>query len=226
MAKAIYTMKMELLLIGNEEVMNLNSKEIKAIRRFNNFVVTVYIQSWFTAPSCADAAFNDICLIQRLSNYQDSAINALGLKMMTRHSWYLSPELATLALFSDAVKVEEKRAMVLNITSERGSHLLKNLPEKIEDLQVSSTLFKTLRVNDDFLKLPVEEWGENPSFIEAKTLILNIPCVNDCAERGVALIEDFNTTCLDESQKQCLLQVVEKHRKAFEGCNRQDLLNI
>jgi hypothetical protein len=226
MAKAVYTLKMELLLKGNEDVMSFKSKEIKALQRFNHFVVTVYIQSWFTAPSCQDAAYNDVCLIQRLSSYQDSAITASGLKMMKRHSWYLSPELATLALFSDAVKVEDKKAMMLSITAERGSHLLKTLPEKIEELQVSSAFFNTMRINDSFLKLPVEQWKDDPNFMEATKLVSNIPCVNDCAERGVALIEDFNTTCVDEVQKQCLLQVVEQHRKEFGGCNRSDLLNI
>lgn len=45
MAKAIYALKMELLLEGNQSVMCLSMKEIVAIQRFNCFVVTVYLQS-------------------------------------------------------------------------------------------------------------------------------------------------------------------------------------
>jgi exopolyphosphatase/pppGpp-phosphohydrolase len=48
-------------------------------------------------------------------------------------------------------------------------------------------------------------------------------CVNDCAERGVKLIEDFNLTTTDETQKQYLLQVVEAHRKTFHKCNLKEL---
>ena len=47
MAKAIYALKMELLLDGNEKAMGLSSKEVKAICRFNRFVVTVYLQAWY-----------------------------------------------------------------------------------------------------------------------------------------------------------------------------------
>lgn len=55
----------------------------------------------------------------------------------------------------------------------------------------------------------------------------NLPCVNDCPERGVALIQNYNETITkDEEQKQFLLQVVEKHRRDFSKCNRDDLANM
>lgn len=48
--------------------------------------------------------------------------------------------------------------------------------------------------------------------------------VNDVAERGVALIQQFNTTIThDEEQKQYLLQIVESHRKKFKNCNKSTL---
>jgi len=40
--------------------------------------------------------------------------------------------------------------------------------------------------------------------------------VNDCAERGIALISTYNAALTkDESQKQYLLQLVATHRKKF-----------
>ena len=40
--------------------------------------------------------------------------------------------------------------------------------------------------------------------------------VNDCAERGVALIQSYNGALTnDETQKQYLLQLVSRHRKLF-----------
>ena len=45
--------------------------------------------------------------------------------------------------------------------------------------------------------------------------------INDRAERGVDLIQAFNETTKDESQKQYHLQVVEKHRKEFPKRNRE-----
>lgn len=73
----------------------------------------------------------------------------------------------------------------------------------------------------------MELWSDTPSYIAAAALVKNLVCVNDCAERGVALIQEFNETITkDEQQKQYLLQVVEKHRKSFLNCNRDSLKNM
>jgi hypothetical protein len=108
MAKAIYTMKVELLLDDYESVIQLTARELQAIQRFNRFVVKVYLQSWFSCRKVVDAAVNDIQLIQRLKDYDDSAIQAKDLKMMERHSWYLSQELATLSLFLQMCPAKRK----------------------------------------------------------------------------------------------------------------------
>ena len=45
---------------------------------------------------------------------------------------------------------------------------------------------------------------------------LSVKVVNDLAERGVALIQEFNSSITrNEEQKKFLLQVVENHRSAF-----------
>ena len=121
--------------------------------------------------------------------------------MMVRHSWYLSPELAALALFSPLVTVNQKKALIQKMTTEWGTHLLKILPNTVEELKISSSLFTTLGIND-ILQIPVENWEDNSRYKLAQNLISNIPCVNDCAEQGVALIEEFNQSCFDESLKQ------------------------
>ena len=63
MAKAIYTLKIELLFDGNEEEIKLTGHELQGLQRFYRFVDGVYIQPWFTARSTADAPVNDILLI-------------------------------------------------------------------------------------------------------------------------------------------------------------------
>lgn len=49
--------------------------------------------------------------------------------------------------------------------------------------------------------------------------------VNDVAERGVALITQFNK-CItnNEEQRQYLLQVVENYRKVFKNCDKKTLV--
>jgi hypothetical protein len=64
------------------------------------------------------------------------------------------------------------------------------------------------------------------SFIDAVATVSKLVCVNDVVERGVKLIQDFNSTTTDETQKQYLLQVVEDHRKTFKKCNLKKLSNM
>jgi len=42
--------------------------------------------------------------------------------------------------------------------------------------------------------------------------------VRDCAERGIALVEEYNSSLTkDEEQKQFLLRLVDLHRKQVSG---------
>jgi hypothetical protein len=230
MAKAIYSMKIELVFDGNESVIKLTARELQGIQRFNRFVVNVYLQSWFTSRVVVDAPYNDILLIQRLDDYNDVALKNVGLKMMLRHSWYLTEELATLSLFSQHLSCEEKKQLVLAIKDDRGLHLVKSLqtlPHTLHELLISRSFFKTTAIDDSFLNIPVEEWPESESYKIAFKLISNLACVNDVAERGVALIQNFNATITkDEEQKQYLMQVIEKHRHDFAKCNRDNLFDM
>ena len=47
------------------------------------------------------------------------------------------------------------------------------------------------------------------SFKASLSMVKNLVCVNDIAERGIALIQELNQSTIDEDQKQYLLQVVE-----------------
>ena len=227
MAKAIYSMKIELLFEGNESVIKLTAREIHGIQRFNRFVVNIYLQSWFTSRAVVDAPYNDLLLIQRLDDYDDVFLKTIGLKMMIRHSWYISPELATVCLFSKQLSIEEKTQLVSGIKEDRGSHLVKSLPHTLREISISRSFFQTTAIDDSFLNIPVEKWPESQAYQDAFMYINNLACVNDSAERGVALIQNFNATITkDETQKQYLLQVVEKHRHDFAKCTRKTLMDI
>lgn len=63
-----------------------------------------------------------------------------------------------------------------------------------------------------------ESYQENVAFFK------RLSVVNDVAERGVALIEEYNK-CLtkNEEQLQYLLQVVKNHRQKYPNCNKINL---
>jgi hypothetical protein len=174
MSKAIFSLKMQLLYEGNEAVLKLTSRELQAIKRFTRVVVGVYIiESWFTSKSAVDAPVNDIRLIEKLIAFDDDGSKTAGLKAMKRHSRYVSPEVATLALFSHMASCEQKSLLVANMLEDAGSHLLTSLPTNIPELRISLSFFSVLQVDDSFLSIPVELWSESPSFVEASAAVSN-----------------------------------------------------
>ena len=200
--------------------------EMSSIRRFNKFIVRIYLESWYTSQHVVDAPYNDVQLIHRLNICNDIEIRVAGIKMMMRHSWYLSPELATLSLFSDKVSDAQKLCLMQNIQCHRGTHLLGELPKKVSDLSISRVFFETIGIDDTFMQSPPDTWMQRDSYKAACLIVRNLPCTNDCAERGVALIEKFNKSTKDEQQKQYLLQNVERHRKLYPTCKRSNLLSM
>ena len=69
-------------------------------------------------------------------------------------------------------------------------------------------------------KVP-DDWANYSSYRAAKKAVSSFVLVNDRAERGVKLIQDYNALLTkDESQKQEFLHVVTEHRKRFPNANK------
>ncbi|ESO05461.1 hypothetical protein HELRODRAFT_195101 [Helobdella robusta] len=127
---------------------------------------------------------------------------------------YISPELATLALFHLACLTKKRL-------------ILSALPQSFDNLRASKTFFETSNIDASFLDVPVENWSDTPSFQVAAVFVKDLVCINDSAKREVALAQHFNETITkDSKQKQFLLQVVEQHRKNFAEYNRELLAKI
>ena len=100
-----------------------------------------------------------------------------------------------------------KRAQPLN-DSFKGLH----------DFVTQSTrrFFEILGLSQEFLVYDPSEWSSQDCYRSNQSIALAVKVVNDLAERGVALIQEFNSSITrNEEQKQFLLQVVEDHRSAF-----------
>ena len=96
----------------------------------------------------------------------------------------------------------------------------------ISDLHISQTFFEVTQIDDSFLHNPLVDWPATSSFIDAMSTVSKLVCVNDVTECGVKLIQEFNSTTIDETQKQYLLQVVENHHKTFKKYNLKELSNV
>ncbi|XP_045029217.1 uncharacterized protein LOC123471626 [Daphnia magna] len=70
-----------------------------------------------------------------------------------------------------------------------------------------------LNKSQDWLQLPPTFWPLMSDYCYARDFVKRLEVTNDCAERGVKLIDDFKDYTDDETQRQFLLQDVEDHRK-------------
>ena len=84
--------------------------------------------------------------------------------------------------------------------------------------------FHLLSLPEIFLIKDPSTWVYQ-DFNKAVNIVTSLAVVNDRAERGVSLIQDFNKTLAkEEEQLQFLLQVVSKHRQKFPNCKKSTLV--
>jgi len=77
-------------------------------------------------------------------------------------------------------------------------------------------LFSRLQIPDTFLAQQPQDWCHDEAYQRGRERIKALRVVNDTAERGVKLFEEYNQIITrDEEEKQLLLQVVEANRKAI-----------
>lgn len=234
MAKAIYSLKIYLF----RDEFKLSKQEENGIRQVCMFVVKCYVSSWFQAASAPFAPKNDLQLLKALKQYEkiNNELSKCALKKFLGHLWYLSVELVALAFFDDRVSQETKVKMVEALKTEENDEPLKRarvdpdvvLKKDLSDFVSSNSLrfFKLLNIPTDFLQKDVKEWKEDDSYKRGKTVVSSLRVVNDVAERGVALMEEYNKLhTRDEEQKQYLLLLVKQFRNKYPNSNKSTLMS-
>jgi hypothetical protein len=161
MAKIIYVFKIYLL----RAELQLSTEVEHSLKELCIFYALIYVHSWITAPLTADAPVNDLFFFKNLLNFKaiNAKISETAIEKFSNHLWYLSPEFAPLAIFSEKLTNAEKTQMqrqlkklTTQITDERILKLnsltkIKNL--KMHDLLGRSSLntFQLLGFDLDFL---------------------------------------------------------------------------
>lgn len=233
MAKIIYCLKIYLF----RKQFSLSASELSALRNFNLFAVKIYLKNWFECPKATLAPANDLQMMKDLLKYKATNLKIANaaFKTMSRHMWYLSEKLIGLAFFESTVSVEQKRAMVLSLDKIAPP----NPPRKItvdenkianQELHHFVTkntreFFKEMQICEDFLNKDPSFWTEDDNYLKDQKRLWDLKVVNDAAERGVALIQNYNAILTNqEKEKQYLLQVIEKHRQEMPNSNKTTVM--
>ena len=76
--------------------------------------------------------------------------------------------------------------------------------------------FESLKFSTHFMSLEIEDWEKNEQFLVMTKRLKGFKVVNDAAERGVALMTEFNKILTnDEDQKQYMLTIIAAHRQKY-----------
>ncbi|KAK3925525.1 Replicase polyprotein 1ab [Frankliniella fusca] len=233
MAKALYSYK--IWMFGKQ--LKLTTAQSDCFFKVCAFLANFYVKNWFECPSAVKAPANDLALMRLLSEEKEPHLKAAFGKM-ANHLWYLSEKLVCLALFDDRVSLQEKRKMVRSIRSKEGTVdalARAGLPpnRKVVSLNLSDfatknslTFFEITKTSSRFMDKDPKEWPADPDFNHGLDVVRNIIPVNDIAERGVSLIKKYlngNKLTHDESQRQFMLQAVEKHRSMYDKTGKEKI---
>ncbi|XP_050530378.1 uncharacterized protein LOC126899463 [Daktulosphaira vitifoliae] len=243
MAKGIYCLKIFLL----QQEFKLSKSEETAICRICAFIIKIYIRPWSMADQSCEAPLNDMHLIRTLYEYKndDKIIADSCLKKFLNHLWYFNQECIVFSIFDNRVSLETRNKMakiILNNLSTYPSDQSDFGPKKyflkIDNVetflkqefftdmleQSSGYFFIRFNIDTEFLKLDSSNWEGDKYYQEAKKIVKSIRVVNDTAERGVKLMEEFNDKLTkNEAQKQFILQVVQKYRKVFPDHKKKSM---
>mgnify|MGYP003492342303 FL=1 len=234
MAKSIYSLKIWML----KGRFKLTKREQKGIADICLFTVKLYVTAWYQAPYAPFAPRLDLQLLKDIMEYKafNTAVAHVALKKFLGHLWYLSEELVAFAFFDDAVSHDTKRQMVEALHNTGGNeHPLKRItldPTIISSKQLqyfvtenTQRFFTITGISSAFLQTDVESWKTNDDYNTDQTTVISIRVVNDIAERGVALMDEYNKLHTNnEDQKQFLLLIVKEFHQRYPDRNKQTLM--
>lgn len=239
MAKAIYALKIFLF----REQFPLTEAEYNSLRDINLFIIILYVKMWFTASNAITAPNSDFKFIKDTLEYGeiDRGVSEKVLQKFLNHLWYLNPEHVCFALFDENVSEVLKKKMAEKILSYKDDEVCQRIVRvKInnemvkrifqgEDLsyfitEQSLSFFEKCNISLNFLHEDPSVWNDNLEYLKCFGLVAHLKVVNDTAERGVKLIQDFSQTLThDEDQRQYLLQVVSECRNLYPDTSRTTL---
>lgn len=149
---------------------------------------------------------NDLILIKRLNKFAQINRKAsdAAIKKIANHLWYISPELLPLALFDDELPSQDRQAIAAALTSDEIQDIdaEKKCSMSIQELlklnighlapTAAFKFFSVLKIDAEFLHKPVQIWPHDKAYLHGKAIVESLHAINDYAERGVKLFQDYN----------------------------------
>lgn len=244
MAKAIYSLK--IFIFRNQFSLNDSEIDvIRSICLFIINVYVKYwfnAPKATLAPNQDLQLFKTLLNYERI----DGDISRVALSKLINHLWYLNPEQVAFAFFDNTLDKQIKINMAAKLLSfeqnnDSDDQLIDRSEANIQDERIvkakidlkeahsfldkdvdyfitpqTFNFYKRFNISTHFLHYDPDVWNKDVDFLKGQEIVKRLRVVNDTAERGVKLIQEYNKSITnDEEQKQYVLQVVSECRKLF-----------
>ena len=244
MAKAIYYIKMFLLLPQLIDRNLVDEVDVSVISRMSKFVILLYGQYFLETALTSSAPRLDLQFWRNAKRYEviDVDISIAVVNSVYRQMFYLTEELIAFALCDENVSHSDKedivRALIRADRPQRfipkkpdfKAHLLKNKPHDAPQLadfvgERSWLVFDLFDVNVTWMEYPPENWDNIDDFQRFFKLINGIVCVNDVAERNVQNVLEHAEFSRDPERRDRVVKVVNSHRELvdFHNLTKEEL---
>ena len=109
-SQCLYILKLSLL---QHQIETISPQTKKKINTMASFILFVYIKFWFSSSSLTRAATIDIQLYKHITTFKrvDKNVSAAALVALQRHTWYLTEDCISIALFNPDLEDEEKNKL-------------------------------------------------------------------------------------------------------------------
>ena len=236
MCVCVYCLKM--FWFQDQPILGYSADFKASLLRFVKFLLLIYIPYWFKVTLSSDAAVHDLNLYKQLLQYNniDSDSSQAVLRAQSRHYWYLAPESVLLwCLFADELDQDQKGRLAAMLLTKPRPDTWNPKKVKFPILTPTTSLvslisplswfpFYLLDLSSKWLELPPAEWELDSDFVAMRKFARTVKLVNDVAERGVKLANDYcNCLTKDSEERKKLIMVVQNHRRSYPKLRKMDL---
>ena len=240
LAKALYLIKISMVAdVLSEKVLPADKRE--SVDRMVRFIVLFHAKYFLQAFLPAAGLRLDLQYWNDMTDYSryDDEVSREVQQSILRHTWYLTEELIVLSLFD--------RDLDFNCRSDIATALLSYakppfmLPGKpiFPDENLLSTnpnlrdfigprswlLFDLLQPDPQWLYSPAEEWELDEEFQIIDKIVMDMPVVNDTAERAVKKVTEYANSANDGGQRGKIVEVAAWHHSKMSAYTKEDLEN-
>ena len=247
MAKAIYYIKMYMVLPQIIDKQLVDEIDILVIESMSKFIILLYGKYFLQTALTTEAPRLDLEFWKNSKRYEiiDSEISEAAVKSVHRQMFYLTEELILLSLCDPHTSNSEKEELVKTLLQQDRPqtfapkkpdfkvHLLLNNSHdepRLKDFigPRSWLMFGLLDPDVMWMQLSPPNWATNDHFKRFDKLLHGIVCVNDVAERNVQNVVEFAEFSKDPERRDTVVSVVNFHRERvdFHRLTKAELQNI